>query len=1264
MSSSNVKHEFKKCRFCSAKFKQLYHLKYHINYSHNKKTYECDFCETLFTDPSNRCRHVRNFHRKTYASKNSIPSSQVLKNNDENDGIGLQKMTTRSQNKKSIDERHSTSPQLIPDKAKLLETAFKSRIATYRMENKNEIHDPLQYLEVNKKNIITLIEKHIRYNPCLKVNFMFSCTHTNIVGENQERSFKTRNVALYPQSDIESYVVRSFSILNREMTELASKKSGWSIHSVNHLEIRINKYTPLVGHRFIPLPKETAAKGAVINVQNNDSKCFKYAVLSKFLDQKNHSERCYQYDSLKHPYDFSSTNFPTALHDIPRFEKENNISINIFGLDKSNKVYPIKVVENELQDHRDLLFLDDKCGNSHYCYIKNFEKLVASQLTSDGHKLLICKKCFQHYYSNNNGKRKMRNHKRLCMQHKTTRIEMPNDSNNKLLFKNSEYETELPITICADFESVIMPASGCDNNPAISSSQVTQTHKLMSYCYFVKHNLPLKVVKGLPAHPVLYRAKSETDDVGKHFMQEISLLARKVSDIYKLNEPMMALTVNEKLLHDKAVSCFFCKNKFTKENHKTRDHDHITGKYRQPLCNKCNLKNRKKMVLPIVFHNLSNYDAHHLVRKLDSVKGDINVIPSTEEKYISFTKKIYNIHCRFLDSYRFMSDNLSKLAEYLPQNKFIETKNYFNNVNIEILTNKCTFPYEYIDSLEKLKITKLPPIEKFYSSLTESTISEKEYVRCQNLWKTFDIKNLGDFSDLYLIIDCLLLTDIFYNFRKVCMKYYKLDPAHYFTTPGLSWDAMLRMTGVEFELISDYDIFMTVESGIRGGLTQCSTRHAVANNPYLSNYNPEEETSYIMFKDANNLYAAAMCEPLPYGGFEINEENISVGDIEALDDEGPYGYMFVVDIKYPTYLHNIHSCLPFLPESVKPPGSQNKKLLATLDDKKFYILHYRALKQAMQHGLVVEKIHSVIKFKQSRWMKQYIEFNTYLRQNADNEFDVAFFKYMNNAVYGKCIEQLRNRMNIKLISCDKKMNLYLKKATFIDRTIYEENLAAVHLARECVLMNRPIFVGQAVLDLSKVIMYNFYYNVMKKRYGESLTLLYTDTDSFIMKIICRDFYSDMKRMSKYFDTSNYPSDHPCFSTKNKKVLAKFKDELAGIVISEFCGLRAKVYAFKFLQCVIKRLKGIKKYALRSKIHFEDYIKCLTDTKLVLHTSYYSILSKKHCLTTNKCTKVALSAYDDKRYIRKCGIRTLPWGHYRIPRLEEKRISSISEPPST
>jgi hypothetical protein len=319
----------------------------------------------------------------------------------------------------------------------------------------------------------------------------------------------------------------------------------------------------------------------------------------------------------------------------------------------------------------------------------------------------------------------MREHKKLCSQHKTTRIDMPKENDNKLQFKNTKNQTEMPIVVYADFESMLKPVHSCENNPEKSSSHVVNEQKLMSYCYQVKCNLPLSVCSKLPTKPVLYRAKNESDDVGKHFLESLKKLALTVSDIYSLQEPMIELTDEQKIFHAHAQNCYLCHKPFTKENHKTRDHDHLTGFYRGPSCNNCNLKNRKQMVLPIFFHNLTNYDADLLVRKLECLPGDIEVIPNTEEQYISFTKRIHNIACRFLDSYRFLQEGLAQLANNLPENKFFETNSYFEHQynpfeqkQKDLVTQKCYFPYEYIDSLQRLEETELPSKEKFYSKLT------------------------------------------------------------------------------------------------------------------------------------------------------------------------------------------------------------------------------------------------------------------------------------------------------------------------------------------------------------------------------------------------------------------------------------------------------------------------------------------------------------------------------------------------------------------
>ena len=246
--------------------------------------------------------------------------------------------------------------------------------------------------------------------------------------------------------------------------------------------------------------------------------------------------------------------------------------------------------------------------------------------------------------------------------------------------------------------------------------------------------------------------------------------------------------------------------------------------------------------------------------------------------------------------------------------------------NFDLLTRKGVFPYEYIDCVEKLEELQLPPRESFYSSLTGDTVSESDYAHADNVWQRFFIQTLGEYSDLYLKTDVLLLADIFENFRNSCVASYGLDPAYYYTLPGFTWDAMLKHTRINFELLTDVDMVLFIERGIRGGLSQCSNRYARANNKYMQSYDQSKPSSYLMYFDVNNLYGWAMCQPLPYANFRWVDDvtNFNIIDI-ALDS--PIGYILEVDLEYPQHLHDVHTDLPFCPTRDKPPGKRQDKLL-------------------------------------------------------------------------------------------------------------------------------------------------------------------------------------------------------------------------------------------------------------------------------------------------------------------------------------------------
>ena len=376
--------------------------------------------------------------------------------------------------------------------------------------------------------------------------------------------------------------------------------------------------------------------------------------------------------------------------------------------------------------------------------------------------------------------------------------------------------------------------------------------------------------------------------------------------------PKKKMIFGEKERFDKEAKCWICNGEFD-DDVKVRDHCHFTGRYRGAAHNSGNLKYRKPNFTPVVFHNLSGYDSHLFVKNLGFSDGSIDCIPNNEERYISFTKKIQvgsytkkgkneekttplHHHIRFIDSFKFMATRLDKLVN-----------NMSKEDKLKLLTRKGQYPYEYMNSSEKLKETQLPPKEAFYSRLNDEGISDENYAHAQEVWKTFEMKNLEDYHNLYNKVDVLLLSDVFENFRKICIENYNLDPAHYYTAPGLVWDAALKVTNVELELLSDMDMLLMVEKGIRGGVSMISNRYGKANNKYMGDrFDDSKPSKYITYLDANNLYRWAMSKPLPTDAFKWME-------LSELENWGNHSCILEVDFEYPRNLHDLHSDYPLAP---------------------------------------------------------------------------------------------------------------------------------------------------------------------------------------------------------------------------------------------------------------------------------------------------------------------------------------------------------------
>lgn len=1062
-----------------------------------------------------------------------------------------------------------------------------------------------------------------------------------IIKQTQEHCISTETYEAYNDIDVDEQIPSAYQHLNRNCDEAEREGTGWNLEKIIRIEIHSAVNNPLAASSYILLPKDVQMTKSVLNIQNSDNFCLVWCVLAHLhpVDRSNHPYRVAKYQQYFNEIDTTGLDFPTPLRQISTFEKKNKLRINVFVWE-NKELLPIYVSKNRDIEPINLLLISEE-EKSHYCLIRNFSRLANYRTKYQG-KEHFCFNCL-HACST---KERLNKHQEYCLEHKEQKLSFPKESIIK--FNSIEKMMKMPFVIYADTECCTEKHEGAKY----------QHHKVNSFAFKTVSKYEKRDI-------VIYRG----ENAGKKLVE--SLVKERARIVNILNNPKsMVLTPENQKEFSEATKCYICCKNFEGQI-KVRDHDHISGEYRGAAHQACNLSLRLKkrqpkindsFIIPVVFHNLRGYDGHIIMQEVGKYKNEtLSVIANTFEKYVSFSVG----SLRFIDSFQFMNTSLDKLV----CNLAAEGKEKFENVTSEfpdkeqqdLLLRKGVYPYDYIDHPDRFAENHLPHKDQFYNLLSDQDISDEDYLHAQKVWNTFKCANLGEYHDIYLKSDVLALADVFENFRNVCMSTYRLDPAHYHTAPGLSWDAMLKYTGVSLELITDQDKYLMIEKGIRGGISVISQKFAKSNNPYMKDYDPSKPSNYQMYYDANNLYGWAMSQPLPATEFHWVDQPETF-DFMTIAHDAEKGYILEVDLLYPREIHDEHNDYPMAPEQITIPieelsehsrnlrknlnmsSKPSEKLTPNLKNKKNYVIHYKNLQQYVSHGLKVTKIHRVLQFKQSDWLKSYIFLNTEKRKQAKNPFEKDFFKLMNNAIFGKTMENVRKRMNIELVYNDRRMKRVVAKPTFNRFKIFNNDLVGVHLLTAKLNCNKPIQVGLAILDISKTLMYEFHYDYMRKRYPQC-RLLFTDTDSLCYDIQTDDIYQDMKNDAHLFDTSDYPKDHFLYSDVNKKVLGKMKDECAGIPIQEFVGLRPKMYSLLYGTKEKRTAKGITRACQRSMKH-QYYKECLFNgTNTVVEGRI--IRSENHEIYSEKRAKIALSPYDDKRYVTDDGCTTLAHGHYSI-----------------
>lgn len=956
------------------------------------------------------------------------------------------------------------------------------------------------------------------------------------------------------------------------------------------------------GGNFTELPYYIKKSQCIINIKSNDNKCFLWSILAHLFPASSNPNRVSKYKKYEKILDTKRIKWPMGFDQFDDFSKDNNINFSVYeivfdetDIKKSRLVQLYKQCDADIINEQNINLLLYK---NHFMYIKNISGLVKCLLQTKK-SVYVCYNCGESYYYSINAFEK---HLLNCPYLDSEAIYKLDESNKKIKFTNHYKSYKVPNCVYADFESILEP---CINDDSVeeNSKKLTKHIPCAVGMAFWDNN-------SVQESYHLAKSGQECIDI---FLDNLENIGRKMSYRYMYYKSL-PLQLNK----DTTICCI-CKKPGAKYiTECIINASNIIGTCHE-ICRLNYFKHIK--IIPILFHNLKNYDAHLFIDTLAKRFKNLSCIPITKEKYISFKACQWiegnEITFKFLDTIGFLSGSLASNASTLQCYNFIgKCKSNIPWNNLDKLDNKLPFPYEYIKSFDVLSEPCLPLDENSWFSLLKNCSPSKESINlAHKTFKENKCSNIGDYMMLYLRMDVMLLMEVFEKFRILSIEEYNLDPLHYYTTPGFAWDAALKFTNVKLDILNTDELigFFIHKGVIRGGISTVSELKYATSDCINSN---------IMYYDVTNLYGYAMTKSLPTGNFKIDsfkgDDSITsisntIDIINKYNEDDKTGYIFEVDMEYPLNLLPLHNALPFLVERI------NGKLIPILRDKYNYRLHINILKQAIEAGLILKRVHKIVSFNQSAWLKDYIMHNTNERSKTKDPNKRNFYKLMNNSVYGKTMENILNRSKFNIYDTST-FDLKMKNIDFRNKiksiTQLTENIVISEEKGLIPTYDKPIYIGFSILELSKHHMYNLLYNVIKPKWVSS-KLMYMDTDSLILYINEKIDYIGIE---KWFDLDS------------KGILGTLKDEYPHHPITKFLCLKSKCYILetKNGNKSVKN-KGVSDTSGLDFCDFEDMLNAEINSNYIFKkTKQINFRSINHQIYTISTEKISLTSIDDKR----------------------------------